>query len=55
MENFFFIKFGHVLVGLLTSSVVDHGFELKSGQTKIGICYVCAKENEQRLVGSDSW
>ena len=37
---------GGVMVCMLTSSAVDHGFEPRSGQTKdykIGICYFSAK------------
>jgi len=37
---------GGVMVSMLTSSAVDHGFELWSGQTKdynIGICCFSAK------------
>ena len=50
------------MVSLLASSLVDRGFELRSGQTKdykIGICCFSAKHQyegeEQRLVGSESW
>ena len=50
------------MVSVLASSVVDRGFESRSGQTKdyaIGICCFSAKhtgikEKEQRLVGSES-
>ena len=46
------------MVSELASSVVDHGFESRSGQTidyNIGICCFSAiKEKEQRRIGSDS-
>ena len=52
------------MVSVLSSSVVDHGFEPRSCQTKeykIGICCFSTKhaalrikEKEQRLVGSES-
>jgi hypothetical protein len=51
-----------VMGTMLASSVVDRGFEPRSGQTKdyeIGICCFSAikarsfKEKEQRLVGSE--
>ena len=50
------------MVSVLTSSVVDRGFEPRSGQTKdyeIGIMLLLRlarniKEKEQRLVGSES-
>ena len=56
---------GGVMVSVLALSVVDRGFEPRSGQTndyKIGICCFSAKhaasrsirEKEQILVGSES-
>ena len=53
---------GGVMVSVLAWSVVDRGFETRSGQTKdynIGICCFSAKprsikKKEQRLVGSES-
>jgi hypothetical protein len=50
------------MVSMLTSSVVDRGFEPRSGQTKdykIGILLLLRqahsiKEKEQRLFGSES-
>ena len=50
---------GSVMVSVLTSSVVDVGFEPRSSQTKdykIGVCCFFPKhaEKEQRLVGSES-
>ena len=43
-----FIHIGDVMVSMLTSIVVDHGFETRSGRTKdyrieIGICCFSAK------------
>jgi hypothetical protein len=40
-------RIGGIMVSMLTSSAVDRGFELRSGQTKdckIGICYFSAKQ-----------
>jgi hypothetical protein len=53
---------GGVMVSVLASSVVDRGFEPRSGHIKdfdIGICcfsdkQVAIKEKDQRLVGSES-
>ena len=54
---------GDVMVSVLASSVIDRGFEPRSGQTKdykIGICCLSTikaciiKEKEQRLVGLES-
>ena len=50
---------GSVMVSILTSSVVNVGFEPRSSQTKdykIGVCCFFAKhaEKEQRLVDSES-
>jgi hypothetical protein len=45
-------RIGGVMVSVLASSAVDHGFKPRSGQTKdykIGI-----KDKQQRLVGSES-
>ena len=45
-----------VMVSVLTSSTVDHGFELKSGQTKdykIGICCFSAKHAALRRKSKD--
>ena len=55
-------RIGGVMISVLASSAVDHGFEPRSGQTKdynIGIWCFSAKqcsitEKEQRLVGSES-
>jgi hypothetical protein len=44
-----------VMVSVLASGAVDHGFETRLRQIKdykVGIC--CIKEKEQRLVGSES-
>ena len=51
---------GGVMVRMLASSVVDHGFKPRSGQTndyKIGICCFYTKDAalmRKRLVGSES-
>jgi hypothetical protein len=49
---------GGVMVSILTSSAVERGFELRSGQPqktiKTGICCFYTKEKKQRLVGSES-
>ena len=51
---------GDVMISVLTSSAVDHGFECRRLQTKdyeIVVCCFSAcsiKEKEQRLVGSES-
>ena len=45
-----------VMVSVLASSVVDHGFEPQSGQTKdykIGICCFCAKHAALRRKSKD--
>jgi hypothetical protein len=56
-------RIGGVMVSMLTSSVVDLGFKLRSGKTKYyKICIYCFsaifvrsnKEKEQRLVSSES-
>ena len=58
-----FNQIGGVMVSVFSSSVVDRGFETRSGQTKdykIGICCLSVKhvrsikEKEQTLVGSES-
>ena len=63
LDEMYFIILHGVMVNMLASRVVDHGFESQSGQTKdyeIGICCfsafkVCSiKEIDQRLVGSES-
>ena len=44
---------GGVMVSLLTSNVVDRGFEPRSGQTndyKTGICYFSAKHAAWRSI-----
>jgi hypothetical protein len=54
--------FGGVMVKVLVSNPVDHGFEPQSGQTKdykIGVCCFCSKHAEcrrkgKRLVGLKS-
>jgi hypothetical protein len=46
-------RIGGVKVGMLTSSVVDRGFEPLSGQTKdykIGICCFSAKHAPLRIM-----
>ena len=57
------IRIGGVMVSVLTSNVVDHGFEPPSVQTKdnkIGMCCFSAKHavlrsmSKQRQVGSES-
>ena len=48
--------FGGVMVGVLASSAVDRGFELRSGQTKdykIGICCFFAKNAALRRKSKD--
>ena len=43
-------RIGGIMVSVLTSSVVDHGFEPRSGQTKyykIGICCFSASTHER--------
>ena len=45
------------MVSMLTSSAVDHGFELRSGQAKdykIGICHFSTKQAALRR-GSKDW
>jgi hypothetical protein len=45
------------MVNMLTFSMVDRGFEPRTGQTKdykIGICCFSFKEQEQRLVDPES-
>jgi hypothetical protein len=63
MESLFFIlilnRIGGVMVSVLASSAIDHGFNPRLGQTKdyeIDICcQACSiKKKEQRLVGSES-
>jgi len=49
-------RIGGVMAGVLDSSVVDHGFEPRSGQTKdyrIGICCLCAKHAAVRRKSKD--
>ena len=49
-------KIGGVVVGVLASSAVDRGFELRSGQTKdckIGICCFSAKYAALRRKSKD--
>ena len=46
------------MVSMLTSSVVDRGFEPQSGQTKdyeIGICCFSAKHTALRRKSKDCW
>ena len=52
-----------LMVSILTSSVVDHGFEPQLGQSNTKICICCFsakqaalifKEKEQGLIGSES-
>ena len=54
-------RIGGIMLSVLTSGVVDRGFEPRSGKTKdykIGICYFSAKHaslrKKQRLVGLES-
>jgi hypothetical protein len=47
---------GSVMVSVLVSSVVDHGFEPLSGQTKdyeIGVCCFSTKHTALRRKGKD--
>ena len=49
-------RVGSVMVSVLASSAVDHGFETRSGQTKdykIGICCFCAKHAALRIKNKD--
>ena len=49
-------RIGGVMVSVLSSSAVDHGFELRSGQTKdytIGICCFSAKHAALRRKSKD--
>ena len=49
-------RIGGVMVSVLASSVVDHGFESWSGQTKdymIGICYFSVKHTALRRKSKD--
>jgi hypothetical protein len=49
-------RFSGVMVSLLTSSVVDHGFEHQSGQIKdyeIGICCFSGKHAALRRKSED--
>ena len=49
-------RIGGIMVSMLTSSAVDRGFELRSGQTKdckIGICYFSAKQAALRRKSKD--
>jgi hypothetical protein len=46
LHHFIRTAIGRVMVSMLTSSAVDHGFESQSSQTKdykIGICCFSAK------------
>jgi hypothetical protein len=56
MNSFYFYRIGGVKVSVLTSSVVDSGFEPRSGQTKdykIGICCFSAKHTALRRKSKD--
>ena len=47
---------GDVMVSMLTSSVVDHGFKFLPGETKdykIGICCFCAKHTALKRKSKD--
>jgi hypothetical protein len=47
-------RIGGVMVSVLASSVVDHGFEPRSGQTKdykIGICCFSANQTLEKTEG----
>ena len=49
-------RIGGVMVSMLTSSAVDRGFELRSGQAKdykIGICYFSTKQAALRRESKD--
>jgi hypothetical protein len=49
-------RIGGIMVNVLASSAVDHGFEPRLGQTKdykIGICYFSAKQAALRRKNKD--
>jgi predicted LPLAT superfamily acyltransferase len=49
-------RIGGIMVSMLTSSAVDRGFELRSGQAKdykIGICYFSTKQAALRRESKD--
>ena len=49
-------RIGGIMVSMLTSSAVDRGFELRSGQAKdykIGICYFSPKQAALRRESKD--
>jgi hypothetical protein len=53
---FLFNRIGGILLSVLTSSMVDRGFESRSGQTKdykIGICFFSAKHAALRRKSKD--
>ena len=53
---FLFNRIGGILFSVLTSSMVDRGFESRSGQTKdykIGICFFSAKHAALRRKSKD--
>jgi hypothetical protein len=52
MKSALFNRIGGVMVSVLASIAVDHGFEPRSGQTKdykIGICCFSAKHTASRI------
>ena len=56
MNSFYFYRISGVKVSVLASSVVDRGFEPRSGQTKdykIGICCFSAKHIALRRKSKD--
>jgi hypothetical protein len=56
MISILFSRIGGVIVSVLLSSAVDHGFEPRSGQTKdykIGICCLSAKHATLRRKSKD--
>ena len=56
MNSFYFYRISGVKVSVLASSVVDRGFEPRSGQTKdykIGICCFSAKHTALRRKSKD--
>jgi hypothetical protein len=56
ISNFLFNRIDGVMVNMLASSAVDHGFKPQSGQTKnykIGICCFSAKHAALRRKSTD--
>ena len=56
ISNFLFNRIDGIMVNMLASSAVDHGFKPQSGQTKnykIGICCFSAKHAALRRKSTD--